>query len=59
MTIYSRPGGAAPIDFASASRLVGRFSDSYGVMFTFANGDIVDMYSNGGDGGPAIYGVVV
>jgi hypothetical protein len=27
-------------------------------MFSLSNGDVVDMYSNGGSGGP-IYGVVV
>jgi hypothetical protein len=36
----------------------GGYFDSYGVMFSLSNGDVVDMYSNGGDGGP-IYGVVV
>ena len=35
----------------------GGYFDSYGVMFSLSNGDVVDMYSNGGDGGP-IYGVV-
>jgi hypothetical protein len=36
----------------------GGYFDNYGVMFSLSNGDVVDMYSNGGDGGP-IYGVVV
>jgi hypothetical protein len=36
----------------------GGYFDNYGVMFSLSNGDVVDMYSNGGDPGP-IYGVVV
>lgn len=46
----------------------GGFLDNYGVMFTLANGDIVDLYSNGDiqavgnppvTPGPYFYGVVV
>jgi hypothetical protein len=36
----------------------GGFFDDYGVMFTLANGDLVDLYSNGGND-PGVYGVVV
>jgi hypothetical protein len=36
----------------------GGYFDNYGVMFSLSNGDVVDMYSNGGAGGP-IYGAVV
>jgi hypothetical protein len=36
----------------------GGLFDDYGVLFTLANGDLVDLYSNGG-AGPGDYGVVV
>ena len=36
----------------------GGLLDDYGVMFTLTNGDVVDLYSNGGTG-PGAYGVVV
>jgi hypothetical protein len=36
----------------------GGYIDDYGVLFTLANGDLVDLYSNGGNG-PGVYGVVV
>jgi hypothetical protein len=36
----------------------GGFFDDYGVLFTLANGDLVDLYSNGGNA-PGDYGVVV
>jgi hypothetical protein len=36
----------------------GGFFDDYGVMFTLANGDLVDLYSNA-VAGPGVYGVVV
>jgi hypothetical protein len=36
----------------------GGYFDNYGVMFTLADGTVVDMYSNGGSGGP-IYGAAV
>jgi hypothetical protein len=34
------------------------YFDDYGVMLTLANGDLVDVYSNGGSG-PGLYGAVV
>jgi hypothetical protein len=36
----------------------GGYLDGYGVMFELANGDLVDLYSNGGNA-PGDYGVVV
>jgi PEP-CTERM motif len=36
----------------------GGYFDDYGVLFTLANGDLVDLYSNGGNA-PGDYGVVV
>jgi hypothetical protein len=36
----------------------GGYFDNYGVMLTLANGDLVDVYSNGGNG-PGLYGAVV
>lgn len=50
------PGGAAPITCIGV--LPGGLVDDYGVLFTLANGDLVDLYSNGG-AGPGDYGVVV
>ncbi len=49
-------GAAAPITCAGVP--AGGFFDDYGVMFTLTNGDVVDLYSNGGTG-PGAYGVVV
>jgi PEP-CTERM motif len=50
------PGAGAPITCVGVP--AGGLFDDYGVMFTLANGDLVDLYSNGGTG-PGIYGVVV
>ncbi len=50
------PGGAAPITCIGVPP--GGLFDDYGVFFTLANGDLVDLYSNGGSG-PGDYGVVV
>ena len=50
------PGGAAPITCIGVPP--GGLFDDYGVLFTLANGDLVDLYSNGG-AGPGDYGVVV
>ncbi|HEY1781828.1 MAG TPA: PEP-CTERM sorting domain-containing protein [Roseiarcus sp.] len=50
------PGGAAPITCIGV--LPGGLFDDYGVLFTLANGDLVDLYSNGGSE-PGIYGVAV
>jgi hypothetical protein len=50
------PGGAAPITCIGVRP--GGLFDDYGVLFTLANGDLVDLYSNGG-AGPGDYGVVV
>ena len=49
-------GGNAPITCIGVPP--GGFFDDYGVLFTLANGDLVDLYSNGGDA-PGDYGVVV
>ena len=49
-------GGNAPITCIGVPP--GGFFDDYGVMFTLANGDLVDIYSNGGND-PGVYGVVV
>ena len=49
-------GGNAPITCIGVP--AGGFFDDYGVMFTLANGDLVDLYSNG-VAGPGVYGVVV
>jgi hypothetical protein len=49
-------GGNAPITCLTVPP--GGFFDDYGVMFTLANGDFVDLYSNGGNA-PGDYGVVV
>ena len=49
-------GGAAPITCIGVPP--GGLFDDYGVFFTLANGDLVDLYSNGG-AGPGSYGVVV
>jgi hypothetical protein len=49
-------GGNAPITCIGVPP--GGFFDDYGVMFTLANGDLVDLYSNGGNE-PGVYGVVV
>lgn len=54
------PGSGAPLTCLptpTEPTYPGGYFDSYGVMFSLSNGDVVDMYSNGGDGGP-IYGVV-
>ena len=50
------PGGAAPITCIGVPP--GGLFDDYGVLFTLTNGDLVDLYSNGG-AGPGDYGVVV
>ena len=50
------PSGAAPITCIGVPP--GGVFDDYGVLFTLANGDLVDLYSNGGNG-PGVYGVVV
>jgi hypothetical protein len=49
-------GGNAPITCLTVPP--GGFFDGYGVLFTLANGDLVDLYSNGGNA-PGDYGVVV
>ncbi len=49
-------GANAPITCIGVP--AGGFFDDYGVMFTLANGDLVDLYSNGGNE-PGVYGVVV
>jgi PEP-CTERM motif len=49
-------GGNAPITCIGVPP--GGFFDDYGVMFTLANGDLVDLYSNA-PAGPGVYGVVV
>ena len=49
-------GGLAPITCFNVPP--GGYFDDYGVMLTLANGDLVDLYSNGGNG-PGVYGVVV
>jgi hypothetical protein len=36
----------------------GGYLDSYGILFTLANGDLLDLYSNGG-AAPGDYGVIV
>jgi hypothetical protein len=36
----------------------GGYLDGYGILFTLANGDLLDLYSNGGNA-PGDYGVVV
>ncbi len=50
------PGAGAPITCIGVPP--GGYFDDYGVLFTLANGDLVDLYSNGGNE-PGIYGVVV
>lgn len=55
------PGSGAPLTCLptlAQPTFPGGYFDNYGVMFSLSNGDVVDMYSNGGSGGP-IYGVVV
>ena len=55
------PGSGAPLTCLptpTVPTFPGGYFDNYGVMFSLSNGDVVDMYSNGGSGGP-IYGVVV
>jgi hypothetical protein len=55
------PGSGAPLTCLptlTQPTFPGGYFDNYGVMFSLSNGDVVDMYSNGGSGGP-IYGVVV
>jgi PEP-CTERM motif-containing protein len=49
-------GGLAPITCIGVPP--GGYFDDYGVMLTLANGDLVDVYSNGGNG-PGLYGAVV
>jgi hypothetical protein len=49
-------GGNAPITCLTVPP--GGFFDGYGVLFTLANGDLVDLFSDGGNG-PGDYGVVV
>jgi hypothetical protein len=49
-------GGLAPVTCAGVPPL--GYFDDYGVMLTLANGDLVDIYSNGGSG-PGVYGAVV
>jgi hypothetical protein len=49
-------GGNAPITCLTVPPL--GFFDGYGVLFTLANGDLVDLFSDGGNG-PGDYGVVV
>ena len=49
-------GGLAPITCLTV--LPGGYFDDYGVMLTLANGDLVDVYSNGGSG-PGLYGALV
>jgi|GEM_PF-3338934 len=49
-------GGLAPITCIGVPP--GGFFDDYGVMLELSNGDLVDLYSNGGNG-PGLYGVVV
>jgi hypothetical protein len=49
-------GGLAPITCIGVPQ--GGYFDDYGVMLTLANGDLVDVYSNGGSG-PGLYGAVV
>jgi hypothetical protein len=49
-------GGLAPITCIDVPP--GGYFDDYGVLLTLANGDLVDIYSNGGSG-PGAYGVVV
>ena len=50
------PGSGAPMTCFGVQP--GGYFDDYGVMLTLANGDLVDVYSNGGSG-PGLYGVVV
>ena len=50
-------GANAPI--TCIGLVPGGFFDDYGVMFTLANGAVVDVYSNGAGNGPGLYGVVV
>ena len=55
------PGSGAPLTCLptpTEPTAAGGYFDNYGVMFSLSNGDVVDMYSNGGDSGP-IYGAVV
>jgi PEP-CTERM motif-containing protein len=49
-------GGLAPITCIGVPP--GGYFDDYGVMLTLANGDLVDVYSNGG-AGSGLYGAVV
>jgi PEP-CTERM motif len=49
-------GGNAPITCIGVPP--GGFLDSYGILFTLANGDLLDLYSNGGNA-PGDYGVIV
>ena len=49
-------GGLAPITCLTVPP--GGYFDDYGVMLTLANGDLVDVYSNGGSG-PGLYGALV
>jgi hypothetical protein len=55
------PGSGAPLTCLptpTQPTFPGGYFDNYGVVFQLSDGTIVDMYSNGGDGGP-IYGAVV
>jgi hypothetical protein len=49
-------GAAAPITCLGVPP--GGYLDGYGLLFTLANGDFLDLYSNGGNA-PGDYGVVV
>jgi hypothetical protein len=50
------PGADAPITCIGVPP--GGYLDGYGILFTLANGDLVDLYSNGGNAS-GDYGVVV
>jgi|HubBroStandDraft_5_1064220.scaffolds.fasta_scaffold154476_1 hypothetical protein len=50
------PGAGAPITCIGVPP--DGYLDSYGVLFTLANGDLLDLYSNGGNA-PGDYGVIV
>ena len=50
-------GANAPI--TCIGLVPGGFFDDYGVMFTLANGAVVDVYSVGAGNGPGLYGALV
>ena len=51
------PGSGAPVTCLGVP--AGGYFDDYGVLFELSNGEIVDMFSNGGSSADPIYGVVV